>query len=523
MLVFVGSSSSDNSGGQKSTGRGRTSTSAFGAGRREGHDASEFYARFSPPELSDDETVSRPPQLIDELGIGRVFNASATDMSQLPDNSVALVVTSPPYFVGKEYELAVTGGSDDSGIPSTYIDFLEMLRDVFSECVRVLEPGGRIAVNVANLGRKPYRSLSADVVGILQDDLGLLLRGEVLWEKSEASSGSCAWGSFAKASNPVLRDMTERVVIASKGRFSRAISAPKREEAGLPHVSTITNDEFVEVTRDVWRMDPESASRIGHPAPFPVDLPRRLIDLYTYVGDLVLDPFAGSGTTLVAAARTGRVGVGYDLDPNYVALAEERIGTEVARIDGVAALAESLDDPDPELRAAAFEKLTHEDRLEHFWSLAVSESMKVADIATARLNEAGFGDVRSSVKHPGGALEADFEVTTADGNPWYVELGGSFTSARPGLQRADAVWRMLGRLSVLGAHHNAPPPIVLTPALPPPGSASDKALRAAGPAAVFDVIELHEPAGLARLAQYASSKGSPEPIPGFWSTDDLDS
>ena len=94
-----------------------------------------------------------------------------------------------------------------------------MLRDVFAECRRVLEPGGRIAVNVANLGRKPYRSLSADVISILQDDLGMLLRGEVVWQKGKTSSGSCAWGSFAKAGNPVLRDITERVVIASKGRF----------------------------------------------------------------------------------------------------------------------------------------------------------------------------------------------------------------------------------------------------------------------------------------------------------------
>jgi modification methylase len=185
-----------------------------------------------------------------------------------------------------------------------------MLRSVFEECRRVLEPGGRIAVNVANLGRKPYRSLSADVISILQDDLGLLLRGEVIWEKSSASSGSCAWGSFAKASNPVLRDMTERVVIASKGRFSRAMSLKARRAQGLPWESTLANDEFVDVTRDVWRIDAESATRIGHPAPFPVELPRRLIDLYTYRGDLVVDPFVGSGTTVVAAVRTGRIGIG---------------------------------------------------------------------------------------------------------------------------------------------------------------------------------------------------------------------
>ena len=114
------------------------------------------------------------------------------------------------------------------GSPAPTSSFSPCCVKVFDECRRVLEPGGRIAVNVANLGRKPYRSLSADVISILQDDLGLLLRGEVIWEKAATSSGSCAWGSFAKASNPVLRDMTERIIIASKGRFARAVSLKDR-------------------------------------------------------------------------------------------------------------------------------------------------------------------------------------------------------------------------------------------------------------------------------------------------------
>ena len=156
-------------------------------------------------------------------------------MTVVPDNSVALVATSPPYFVGKEYEQAVAGDRDRlPAIPTTYLDYLQMLRDVFAECVRVLEPGGRIAVNVANLGRKPYRSLSADVINILQDDLGLLLRGEIIWHKAEGATGSLAWGSYRSATNPVLRDITERVIIASKGRFDRAQKPAKREGEGLP-------------------------------------------------------------------------------------------------------------------------------------------------------------------------------------------------------------------------------------------------------------------------------------------------
>ena len=138
--------------------------------------------------------------------LNQILHADARDMSQLADNSVALVVTSPPYFVGKEYEMALGEGA----VPATYLAYLKLLRDVFAECARVLEPGGRIAVNIANLGRKPYRSLSADVTRILQDELKLLLRGEVLWRKAAGASGSCAWGSFQSAANPVLRDTTER-------------------------------------------------------------------------------------------------------------------------------------------------------------------------------------------------------------------------------------------------------------------------------------------------------------------------
>src|SRR5207245_8509459 len=165
-------------------------------------------------------------------------------------SSIALVVTSPPYFAGKEYEEELGHGH----VPPTYLGYLDMLRDVFSECRRVLEPGGRIAVNVANLGRKPYRSLSADVIRILQDDLGLLLRGEVIWAKADGASGSCAWGSFRSAVNPVLRDVTERVIVASKGRFDRARALDARKVEGLPWQSWVSNDEFMEATLDLWRI-----------------------------------------------------------------------------------------------------------------------------------------------------------------------------------------------------------------------------------------------------------------------------
>ena len=487
----------------------RTATSSFGVGRREGHDSSSFYARFSPPILSDDETVNRPQELLDELGRAHIFLGDGRKMDELPDNSVALVVTSPPYFVGKDYELAVAGGGNNDSIPGTYVEFLDKLRDVFAECRRVLEPGGRIAVNVANLGRKPYRSLSADVISILQDDLGLLLRGEVIWEKASSSSGSCAWGSFARASNPVLRDLTERVIIASKGRFSRAVSAPDRKKKGLPHRSTITNDEFVDVTRDVWRIDPESATKVGHPAPFPVDLPRRLIDLYTYEGDIVLDPFVGSGTAVVAALRTGRIGVGYENEPEYVELSEQRVAGEVdrmARIEGEAA-------------SKSRHLLTPEERQDLTHPVVVAERRKAGDIVRRHLVDAGFTALKDKPKFPGGLIDIDFSAKGKDRQKWWISVAGAFTTHKPGMQRIETVWRLLGQASI---NKTDQPLLVMTPSLPKPNSPADRALRAAGPGLIFDVIEMYSEAGQSRLRHYATNRTN-TPLPGFWTDTELKS
>jgi DNA modification methylase len=170
--------------------RRKTTTSNFGVSTRESHDASPFYDRFRSPELSDDDTVL-PVVTVD----APLVCGDARDMSSIASGSVALVVTSPPYFAGKQYEEEL----ERDCVPASYLEYLGMLTDVYAECVRTLEPGGRIAVNVANLGRKPYRSLSADVVRILQHDLGLLLRGELIWQKGAGASGSCAWGCRSAA------------------------------------------------------------------------------------------------------------------------------------------------------------------------------------------------------------------------------------------------------------------------------------------------------------------------------------
>ncbi|MHB1974577.1 MAG: DNA-methyltransferase [Acidimicrobiales bacterium] len=294
--------------------RRQTETSSFGVGKRESHDASKFYARFEAPTLSTDDEV-RACSAADSIVCG-----DSRDMAAVDDKSVALVTTSPPYFSAKAYEEAMGEGH----VPGSYLEYLEMLHGVFAECSRVLEPGGRICVNVANLGRKPYRSLAKDVWTVLED-LGFLPRGEVVWIKAAGSAGNCAWGSWMSASNPSLRDLTERVLVASKGRFDRALHWKKRQEMGLPWESTISREDFMAWTLDTWEIRPEFAKRVGHPAPFPAELPRRLIELYTFRGDVVLDPFMGAGSTAVAAVGAERHYVGYDTETEYVELARRRI------------------------------------------------------------------------------------------------------------------------------------------------------------------------------------------------------
>jgi site-specific DNA-methyltransferase (adenine-specific) len=224
-------------------------------------------------------------------------------MDQIPDNCVALMVTSPPYNVGKDYD-------EDLDID----EYMDLLNDVFTETWRVIEPGGRVAINVANLGRKPYLPLNQYVSSLLTG-IGFDLRGEIIWQKAKSAGGSCAWGSWMSAKNPTLRDVHEYIIVASKGSYARV---RKGEDS-------ISKEEFLEATVSIWDILPESARRVGHPAPFPVELPRRLIELYTFEGDLVLDPFLGSGSTAVAAVETGRHYIGYELNRDYIDLAERRI------------------------------------------------------------------------------------------------------------------------------------------------------------------------------------------------------
>lgn len=463
-----------------------TTTSNFGVGRRESHDASSFYARFTPPLISKEKHVERT----DALDV--IYCQNSADMHQVASNSVALVVTSPPYFAGKEYEEALGEGE----IPASYNEYRAMLADVFGECVRVLEPGGRIAVNVANLGRRPYRSLAADVISILQDDLRLLLRGEIVWRKAHGAGGSCAWGSFQSAANPVLRDVTERVVIASKGRFDRAMSRRERADKELPSEGTIYKDEFMEATLDLWDIPAESATRVGHPAPFPVELPQRLIELYTYKDDVVLDPFMGSGTTAVAAVRTERKFIGYDTDKLYVDAAAERVADERARIA-------SRSTPVERPRLVAVPDLTEPAENEEFQARAVREGQKAEEIALAVLQDCGFSDFNRDVR-VGAGVEVNMTARDALGGLWYVDVSGAFTSARAGLRRTDTVWKTLGKAAVLRLEFDDMRPLlILTTDLPPRGSAGFAALRAARGSLFVDALEMRDSESQERLREYA--------------------
>lgn len=281
-----------------------TKTSAFGSPGRINHDSTSFYTSRLYEGLPKEEIVKYIENPIPSMFLDRIFCKSSEKMDELPDNSVHLMVTSPPYNVGKEYDENLTLN-----------DYRVFLKRVWSEVKRVLVPGGRVCINIANLGRKPYIPLHAFIVEDMLD-LGFLMRGEIIWNKASSGSPSTAWGSWLSAKNPTLRDIHEYILIFSKGMFSRE---------NLGRKSTISRQEFLEFTKSVWTFAAEPATKVGHPAPFPVELPYRLIQLYTFEGEVVLDPLIGSGQAAIAALKTKRHYIGYDINREYVRLAERRI------------------------------------------------------------------------------------------------------------------------------------------------------------------------------------------------------
>jgi site-specific DNA-methyltransferase (adenine-specific) len=267
----------------------------------------------------------------------------------------------------------------------------------------------------------------------------------------------------------------------------------------------------MDATIDLWEIPPEMATRVGHPAPFPVELPQRLIELYTYRDDLVLDPFMGSGTTAVASIRTQRSYVGFDTDERYVTAAQERCDAERARLEA-----------DPTLRPLSARidlsaARDTDDSPEGFQRRAVLEGHKAQEIARRVLDACGFTIVRENHRTKTGA-EIDFVATDHDGEEWYVDVSGAFTSTRGGLRRTDTLWKSLGKAAALKTEVANHPILLLTTDLPVPGSAADAALRAVRDSehrVIHDAIEMLSPSGQQRLAKYAQGGCTGRPEPGL--------
>jgi len=287
-----------------------TKTYEFGMKKRENHNSNKFYnLNIYSKKIETKKIVNQefPNNLKN-----KIFNKSSENMSEIPDNSVHLIITSPPYNVAKEYDKNFT-----------LEEYFDLLYRVFRECYRVLCDGGRACINIANIGRKPYISLTRGIYEIMES-IGFLNRGEIIWNKSASAGASTAWGSWCSASNPVLRDVHEYILIFSKNSFGRKLSKQEKEIKK----STITKEEFLEYTKSIWTFNAESAKRVGHPAPFPIELPNRLIKLYSFTNDIILDPFMGSGTTAIAAINNKRYFVGYEIEKKYIKIANERLNKE---------------------------------------------------------------------------------------------------------------------------------------------------------------------------------------------------
>ena len=266
-----------------------------GSGSRKGF-VSEFQDEIEPKDTSKNNTSKVK---------NKIINKSSENMKELVDNCIALTVTSPPYNIGKLSDVEM---SDQ--------DYWKMVEKCFREVYRVTESGGRLVVNVANLGRKPYIPFSDKYTELLIN-IGFIMRGEIIWQKSKGANANFAWGSWLSASNPVIRDIHEYCLVFSKDSMTKASKG----------ISTIEKEEFMDSTLSIWNIPPARAKKIGHPAPYPTELVERFIKLYTYEKELILDPFIGSGTTAIGAINLNRNYIGYENNEEYIKLSEERINS----------------------------------------------------------------------------------------------------------------------------------------------------------------------------------------------------
>jgi len=231
-------------------------------------------------------------------------------MPQMPDESVDLVVTSPPYP-------GVIRFWEELWHPQNFHKAHEYLWQVWNEALRILKPGCKLIINMANTKRRPYLT---NVAKIYEWSVGKCEPlGEIIWHKGYGQIGT-AWGSYCNPSDPALADQHEYIIVLRK--------YGKREKRSGYY---LTPFEFKSWRNSVWSIAPEKASAIGHVAPFPIQIPARIIKLYSYPDEIVLDPFVGSGTTPVASIKTGRRYIGIDISEEYCDISKERIKIELTQ------------------------------------------------------------------------------------------------------------------------------------------------------------------------------------------------
>jgi len=233
-------------------------------------------------------------------------------LADLPPDSAHLAVTSPPYNLGVEYDNHRDELSEEH--------YLQWTKKVWGECQRVLRVGGRLCINIGENKRQNIAHPTFSAFIQQCTELKMLYRGTIIWNKHSAAK-HCAWGSWKSPSNPHLVPRHEYIIIFSKGQYKLD---------GNRQDVDITAEQFMEYTRSVWNFGTESKKRVGHPAPFPLELPERLIQFYTFRGQTVLDPFAGSGTVGVACKKLGREYILIDNSPEYCKLARARIARQKA-------------------------------------------------------------------------------------------------------------------------------------------------------------------------------------------------
>lgn len=241
-----------------------------------------------------------------------ILNSDFLQIDNIRSESIDLVVTSPPYNVGIHYK------SFNDNIP--YDEYLNFTMKWLEKVYELLKPDGRMCLNIPLIAKScnskdsdEQRTVYADITTIAKK-IGFKHRVTIIWDKQNIT-GREAWGSWLSASAPNVIPPVEVIVVLFKSRWKKTSGSG---------VSDITKEEFIEWTNGLWRFTGE-VKKIGHPAPFPIELPKRCIKLFSFVGDVVLDPFLGSGTTLLACLETNRNGIGVEIDPHYCELAKKRL------------------------------------------------------------------------------------------------------------------------------------------------------------------------------------------------------